>query len=86
MFWDNILVPLQGSRSPRRVVTLEDGTDILSQNIGKGLPLYTALYPRRAQISSALQQNHEITERSGHVDIVVYYSTIVRKVMEILSL
>jgi hypothetical protein len=32
-------------------LTLEDGTDTLSRNVGKGLPLDAALYPRRAQIS-----------------------------------
>jgi hypothetical protein len=32
-------------------LTLEDGNDTLSRNIGKGLPLDAALYPRRAQIS-----------------------------------
>jgi hypothetical protein len=35
-------------------LTLEDGTDMFSQNVGKGLPLDAALYPRRAQISSWL--------------------------------
>jgi hypothetical protein len=38
---------LQGSRSPRR------GTDTLSRNVDKGLPLNAALYPSRAQISDA---------------------------------
>jgi hypothetical protein len=32
-------------------LTLEDGTNTLSRNIGKGLPLNAALYHRRAQIS-----------------------------------
>jgi hypothetical protein len=42
----------QGSRGPRRVdfLSLEDGTDTLSRNVGKRLPLDAALYPRRAQI------------------------------------
>jgi hypothetical protein len=54
---------LQGSRSPRRVgfLTIEDGTDTLSRNVGKGLPLDAALYPRRAQISSASRRKPQIT-------------------------
>jgi hypothetical protein len=32
-------------------VTLENGTDMLSRNVGKGLLLAAALYPRRLQIS-----------------------------------
>jgi hypothetical protein len=32
-------------------LTLEDGTDTLSRNVGKRLPLDAALYSRRAQIS-----------------------------------
>jgi hypothetical protein len=43
-------------------LTLEDGTDTLSQNVGKQLPHNTALYPRRVQISSTSQQKPEITE------------------------
>jgi hypothetical protein len=31
-------------------LTLEEGTDMLSRNVGKGLPFDAALYPRRAQI------------------------------------
>jgi hypothetical protein len=56
---------LQGSRSPRiflDFLMLEDGTNMLSQNIGKGSPLDTALYPRRAQISSASRQEPEIAD------------------------
>jgi hypothetical protein len=30
---------------------LEDGTDTLSRNVGKGLPFDTALYPRKAQFA-----------------------------------
>jgi hypothetical protein len=32
-------------------LTREDGTDKLSRNTGKGLPLEAELYPRRVQIS-----------------------------------
>jgi len=32
-------------------LTLEAGTDVLSQNVGAELPLYTALYLRRTCIS-----------------------------------
>jgi hypothetical protein len=41
---------LQGAKSSR-FWTLEDETDTLSRNVGKGLPLEAALYSRRAQIS-----------------------------------
>jgi hypothetical protein len=30
----------------------EDGADMLSRDVGKGLPFDAALYPRRAQISN----------------------------------
>jgi hypothetical protein len=33
-------------------LTLEDGTNSLSRNVGKKLPFYAAQNPRRAQISS----------------------------------
>jgi hypothetical protein len=42
-------------------LTLEDGTDTLSRNVGKGLPLDAAWYPRRAQILSASQRKPEVT-------------------------
>jgi hypothetical protein len=42
-------------------LTLEDGTDTLSRNVGKGLPFDAALYLRRAQISSASRRKPEIT-------------------------
>jgi hypothetical protein len=42
-------------------LTLEDGTNKLSQNINKELPLYTASFPRRVQISSTSWQKSEIT-------------------------
>jgi hypothetical protein len=38
------------------------GTDILSGNVGKELPLHGAKYPRGAQISSALRQKREISQ------------------------
>jgi hypothetical protein len=41
---------------------LEDGTDTLSRNVGKGLRLDAELYPRGAQISSALRRKPEITK------------------------
>jgi len=42
-FRDNLSAPL---------MTLEDGTDRLSRNVGKELPLYPAKYYGQAQISS----------------------------------
>jgi len=32
-------------------LTLEDGTDRLSRNVGRELPLYATEYPRRAPVS-----------------------------------
>jgi hypothetical protein len=59
---------LQESRNPRTKPSFfldflvpEDGTDSLSRNVGTGLPLSAALYPRKAQISSASQRKPEIT-------------------------
>jgi hypothetical protein len=43
-------------------LTLEGGTNTLSRNIGKGLPLDSVLHRRRAQISSASWQKPEITD------------------------
>jgi hypothetical protein len=45
-------------------LTIGDGTDTLSRNVGKGLPLDAALYPRRAQISSASRRKPELTKQS----------------------
>jgi hypothetical protein len=54
---------LKGSRSPLFLAffPLDDGTETLSRNVGNGLPLDDALYPRRAQISSALRRKPEIS-------------------------
>jgi len=41
-------------------LTLEDGIDRLSCNMGTELPFYTAYHPRRAQISFTSQHKHEI--------------------------
>jgi hypothetical protein len=58
-FRDNESVPsskVSKSKKKRKdfldLLTLEDGTDTSSRNVGKGLPLDAAQYPRRAQISS----------------------------------
>jgi len=45
-------------------LTLEDGTDWLSRNVGKELPRYAAQYLRRAQISSTPQRKPEIAHWS----------------------
>jgi hypothetical protein len=37
------------------ILTLEDGTDWSSQNVGMELPLYDAYSPRREQVSKLLQ-------------------------------
>jgi hypothetical protein len=54
-FRDNVSVPSSRVKKSKKssllvFLTLEDGTDTLSRNVGKGLPLDAALYPRRAQI------------------------------------
>jgi hypothetical protein len=46
-----------------RLLTLEDGTDWLSRNVGTELPLNAASYSRRAQISSTSRRKPEITHR-----------------------
>jgi hypothetical protein len=52
-FRENVLVP--SSRVKKSIflefLTLGDGTDRFSRNVGKGLTFNAALYPRRAQIS-----------------------------------
>jgi len=45
-------------------LTPEDGTDSLSRNVGKELPLLAASWPRRAQFSSAPRREPEITHSS----------------------
>jgi hypothetical protein len=40
-------------------LTLEDGADRLSQNVGKKLPLYAAWNPQRVQISFTMQYKPE---------------------------
>jgi hypothetical protein len=47
------ICPLLGynAASSGDFLTLVDGTDTLSRNVGKGLPLDAALYPRRTQFS-----------------------------------
>jgi hypothetical protein len=46
-FRDNVSVP---SSRVLDFLNLEDGTNTLSRNVGKGLVLDAASYPRRAQI------------------------------------
>ena len=56
-FLDNILVPSSGVKKSKNkaffldFLTLEDGTDRLSQNSSKELALHAVSQPRRAQIS-----------------------------------
>ena len=42
-------------------LTLEDGTNSLSRNIGTWLPIYIAWYPRRAKISFTMWRKTQIT-------------------------
>jgi hypothetical protein len=55
------LVSLAGFLLFLDFLALEDRTDTLSRNVGKGLPFDAALYSRRAQISSASRRKPEIT-------------------------
>jgi len=41
-FRDNLSVPFAGFKSPRRFLSPEDGTDRLSRNVSKKLPLLAA--------------------------------------------
>jgi hypothetical protein len=50
-FRDNVSVPSSRAKKSKTLLTLENETDTLSRNVGKGLPLDAALCPRRAQIS-----------------------------------
>jgi hypothetical protein len=43
-----------------RLLTLEDGSNTSSRNVGKQLPHDATYYPRRAQISSTSRQKPEI--------------------------
>jgi hypothetical protein len=69
-FRDNVSVPSSRVKKSqkRRILpffdfwSLEDGTDTASRNVGKGLPLEAAFYPRRTQISSASRRQPEITK------------------------
>jgi hypothetical protein len=45
-------------------LTLEDGTDRLSRNVGKELPPYAAQYARTAQNSSTSRPESEVTQVS----------------------
>jgi hypothetical protein len=55
-FRDNISVlrsrVKKSSEASLDCLTIEDGTDKLSRNVGKGLQFYAAWYPTRAQISN----------------------------------
>jgi hypothetical protein len=61
-FGTTYLSQLQGPRSKLDFLTLEDGAHTLSQNVCKGLPFDAALYPRKAQTSSASRPKPEIIE------------------------
>jgi hypothetical protein len=50
----------KGQEVQEDFLTLEDETDTLSRNVGKGLPVDAALYPRRGQISSASRRKAEV--------------------------
>jgi hypothetical protein len=47
-FRDNVSVPSSRVKKSKKFLTLEDGTDMLSRNVGKELSLDATLCPRRA--------------------------------------
>jgi len=51
----------------------QDGTDRLSWNVGKGLPLYAAQFPKRAQMCSSSRWKAEIVQKSS---ILIYVTVI----------
>jgi hypothetical protein len=53
-------------------LTLEDETDRLHRNIGKELPLYAALYPRGAQISSTSRWKSEMKQIKHKSEFQLY--------------
>jgi hypothetical protein len=71
-FWDSVSVP--SSRIKKSKKTLEGGIDMQSQNFRKQLPHDDAYYPRRAQISSTLQQKPEMNIRMSSSS--KYWSTV----------
>jgi hypothetical protein len=50
-YWSHLQESRSPRKSPRRVLFLDLLTDTLSRNVGKGLPLDAALYPRRPQFT-----------------------------------
>jgi hypothetical protein len=65
-FRDNLSFP-----PLKDLLTLEDATDRLFQNIDKGLPIDAALYPRRKQISPTSRQKPDMkTEASFSAKIL----------------
>jgi hypothetical protein len=52
-------------------LTLEDGTDILSRNVGIELPLLAALEPRREQFSAVWWQKPDITQTTAAVSFII---------------
>jgi hypothetical protein len=60
----------------RAFLTLDDRTDQLSRNAGTELPLRSACYSRRAQISCTSRQKPEFTHRYGRLPKLVWRSDI----------
>jgi len=65
-------------RLQRQTFVTQAGTDRFSRNDDTALPLYTALYPRRVQISSTSRRKPEIMEvyqrgRDSSVGIATRY-------------
>jgi hypothetical protein len=52
------------------ILTLEDGTDMLSRNVGKELPPYAAEYPRREHTSSKHMWTYEVQSKA-HATLIV---------------
>jgi len=56
-------------------LALEEWTGRLFRNVSDELPLYTALYPRRARISSTSRRKPEIKHKfiESRLQMVVFY-------------
>ena len=74
MYSGNSVPTFQGDTS-----VLEDGTDRLSRNVGKELPLYVVQHPRRMQISGIINavrrvQGHEIYCKVSTGDVEILWA------------
>ena len=60
--FDNISVPSSSVKDPNGKPIVEDGTERVSRNFGKELPLLAAKEPRRVQFSCISRRKPEIMQ------------------------